>query len=116
MAQRLDARAGDFPRAFNALLATKREVSEDVDQAVRAIIEDVVARGDEALIEYTRRFDGLELTSDRLRVDDTLRGQIGEAARSRALAFDLANAIRRTEAIYAAALGRPDVDTARSRA
>ena len=70
MAQRLDARAADFPRAFNALLATKREVSGDVDQAVRAILEDVVARGDEALIEYTRRFDGLELTPESLRVGE----------------------------------------------
>ena len=41
-------------RAFAALLAPKREVSEDVDAGVRAIIEDVVARGDEALIAYTR--------------------------------------------------------------
>jgi histidinol dehydrogenase len=68
MARRLDAREAGFPRAFNALLAAKREVSEDVDQAVRAIIEDVVARGDEALVEYTRRFDRLELTPERLRV------------------------------------------------
>ena len=46
----------------------KREVSEDVDQAVRAIIEDVRARGDLALIDYTARFDRMALTPDRLRV------------------------------------------------
>jgi histidinol dehydrogenase len=68
MAQRLDAREPGFPRAFSNLLAAKREVSEDVDQVVRAIIEDVVARGDEALIDYTRRFDGLALTAETLRV------------------------------------------------
>jgi histidinol dehydrogenase len=68
MAQRLDAREPGFPRAFQNLLSMKREVSEDVDQAVRAIIEDVVARGDEALIDYTRRFDGLDLTAETLRV------------------------------------------------
>ena len=71
MVQRLDAREADFPRAFNALLATKREVSEDVDQAVRVIIEDVVARGDAALIELTRRFDHLDLTPETLRIPES---------------------------------------------
>src|ERR671912_794374 len=68
MAQRLDARGASFPGAFARLLATKREVSEDVDEAVRAIIEDVRERGDRALIDYTRRFDGLELTPETLRI------------------------------------------------
>lgn len=70
MAQRLDARDPDFPQAFADLLAAKREVSEDVDQAVRAIIEDVIARGDEAVIDYTRRFDALDLTPDSLQVSE----------------------------------------------
>jgi histidinol dehydrogenase len=70
MAQRLDARDPGFTQAFADLLAAKREISEDVDQAVRAIIEDVVARGDEAVIDYTRRFDALDLTTDNLRVSD----------------------------------------------
>jgi histidinol dehydrogenase len=70
MAQRLDARDASFPRAFADLLSAKREVSEDVDQAVRAIIEDVVVRGDEALIDYTYRFDGLALQPETLRVSD----------------------------------------------
>jgi histidinol dehydrogenase len=68
MAQRLDAREASFPGAFARLLATKREVSEDVDEAVRAIIEDVRERGDRALIDYTGRFDGLELTPETLRI------------------------------------------------
>ncbi len=70
MAQRLDAREASFAGAFARLLGTKREVSEDVDEAVRAIIEDVAARGDDALIDYTRRFDGLELTPETLRISD----------------------------------------------
>jgi histidinol dehydrogenase len=70
MAQRLDARDPGFAGAFNALLSMKREVSEDVDQAVRAIIEAVAARGDAALIEFTRRFDGLDLSPETLRVSD----------------------------------------------
>ncbi|WP_134494085.1 histidinol dehydrogenase [Microvirga pakistanensis] len=70
MAQRLDARDASFPKAFAALLSAKREVSEDVDQTVRVIIEDVVARGDEALIDYTYRFDGLALQPETLRISD----------------------------------------------
>ena len=54
--------------AFAALLSAKREVSEDVDQAVRAIIEDVVARGDEALIDYTHGSTDLALTPETLRI------------------------------------------------
>ena len=70
MAQRLDAREASFPKAFAALLSAKREVSEDVDQAVRAIIEEVMVRGDEALIDFTLRFDGLALQPETLRISD----------------------------------------------
>ncbi|HEV2557988.1 MAG TPA: histidinol dehydrogenase [Microvirga sp.] len=70
MAQRLDARAPGFAQAFAGLLSMKREVSEDVDAVVRAIIEDVIARGDEALVEYTRRFDDLDIGKDTLRIGD----------------------------------------------
>ena len=52
-----------FDAAFLALLGMKREEAEDVDQAVAAIIADVRARGDAAVIELTARFDRLELTS-----------------------------------------------------
>ena len=70
MVQRLDAREASFPKAFAALLSAKREVSEDVDQAVRAIIEEVMVRGDEALIDFTLRFDGLALQPETLRISD----------------------------------------------
>jgi histidinol dehydrogenase len=68
MARRLDARDPGFESAFAALLAGKREVAEDVDGTVRDIIADVRARGDAAVIDYTRGFDALELTPQRLRV------------------------------------------------
>ena len=55
MAQRLDAREAGFARAFAGLLAAKREVSEDVDEAVRTIIADVTARGDAASITPARQ-------------------------------------------------------------
>jgi len=65
---RLDARAADFPQQFRAFLDTKREASVDVEQAVRAIIADVAARGDAALIELTQKFDRVDLAKLGLRV------------------------------------------------
>jgi histidinol dehydrogenase len=60
----------DFASAFQAFLAGKREVSEDVDQAVRAIIADVRARGDAALLDLTQRFDRFDLAKAGIRVSD----------------------------------------------
>jgi histidinol dehydrogenase len=101
MAQRLDARDPDFPRAFSVLLRQKREISEDVDQAVRAIIDDVVARGDAALIDQTRRFDGLDLTPQTLRVSDReIEGALGRCSREALDALDLAR--ERIEAYHRA--------------
>ena len=70
MPQRLDAARPGFAEAFAALLGAKREVSEDVDTAVAGIIREVMARGDEALIEFTARFDRFDLTPETLRVSD----------------------------------------------
>ena len=66
MPQFLDATAPGFKAAFAALLGMKREDSPDVDAAVALIIAEVRARGDQAVIELTARFDRLELTPDTL--------------------------------------------------
>ncbi|MDQ0392615.1 histidinol dehydrogenase [Labrys monachus] len=68
MPVRLTSTQADFAAAFAALLAAKREISEDVDTVVRGIIEAVVARGDAALIDYTARFDRLTLSAETLRI------------------------------------------------
>ena len=52
MAIILDMGAADFEPRFRALLEAKRESALDVDAAVAAIIADVRARGDAALVEY----------------------------------------------------------------
>ena len=57
----LDVRSGDFAQKFRAFLDTKREAAADVEAAVRAIVGDVAARGDDAVKEYTLKFDGLDL-------------------------------------------------------
>ena len=76
MPLRLSTRAADFEHRFASLLAMKREVSEEVNDVVRAIGQDVAARGDAAVIEYTAKFDKLALTPSTLRVTD---GQIETA-------------------------------------
>jgi histidinol dehydrogenase len=68
VAVRLSRSDPDFERRFAALLAAKREVAEDVEAAVRAIVDDVRRRGDAALLDYTARFDRISLAADRLRV------------------------------------------------
>jgi histidinol dehydrogenase len=70
MVMRLDMTHADFAASFEALLAMKREVSDEVDHIVRDIIADVVARGDEALIDYSRRFDRVDLAAMGLRVTE----------------------------------------------
>lgn len=56
----------DFEARFTALLSAKREDSPDVDDTVAAIIADVCARGDRAVIELTKEFDRLALTPETL--------------------------------------------------
>jgi len=80
MAVRLDAADADFEARFSALISAKRETPADVDEAVRAIIADVRARGDAALIEHTRRLDKHELTAAHLRVSPDEIGAALESA------------------------------------
>jgi histidinol dehydrogenase len=68
VAVRFDRSDADFEQRFAALISAKRETAEDVETAVRAILDDVRQRGDAALIDYTRKFDKLDLTADRLAV------------------------------------------------
>jgi histidinol dehydrogenase len=68
MAIRLETTSGDFAKEFRALLDAKREASADVEAAVRAIVADVAAHGDDALKNYTRKFDQCDLDRAGLRV------------------------------------------------
>jgi histidinol dehydrogenase len=65
---RLDARAPDFAARFLAFLDTKREAAADVEQVVRAILADVEARGDLALLDLTRKYDRVDLDASGLRI------------------------------------------------
>jgi histidinol dehydrogenase len=68
MPVRLDRNSADFAQRFAGFLAIKREVSADIESATRAIVDDVAARGDLALIEATRKFDRLDLKPGGLRI------------------------------------------------
>jgi len=57
----LDMGANGFEAEFEVLLNSKREAAPDVDAAVAAIIDDVRRRGDAALVDYSRRFDRVDL-------------------------------------------------------
>ena len=63
----LNSQTSDFEKGFKKLLLAKREDSVDVNLSVREIISAVIERGDQALIEYTQKFDRISLTSDKLR-------------------------------------------------
>ena len=62
MAHRLDSAGAGFAAAFEALLAARRGVAEDVDREAAAIVEGVREGGDAALLDYTARFDRIALT------------------------------------------------------
>ena len=79
MTTRISQTDRDFEPRLAALLAAKREVAEDVAGSVRAIIRDVHARGDAALVEYTEKFDRLALQPESLRISEADRAVAGEA-------------------------------------
>ncbi len=68
MARRLDAADPGFEAAFSALVGARRARDEDVEAEVAAIIAEVRARGDAALVEFTARFDRIELAPEDLRL------------------------------------------------
>ena len=53
-----------FEQAFQRLVRDRRESDDDVARDVSLILENVRNRGDQALAEYTQRFDGHSLSQD----------------------------------------------------
>ena len=71
MTLRLRADEREFKDRFGALLGARRQGSADVDGVVAEITADVRRRGDAALVDYTARFDRLDLTPDTLRLPES---------------------------------------------
>lgn len=61
--RRLSSADPGFSAELGALLAYEAQTDASVQAAVEAIVNDVRARGDEALLDYTRRFDRLPVAS-----------------------------------------------------
>ena len=61
---RLSTASPDFEAKFARVVAERRESAGDVSKTVSGILHEVRARGDEALAEYTHRFDRYSLAND----------------------------------------------------
>jgi histidinol dehydrogenase len=107
VAVRLDQDDSDFDARFAALLAAKREVSEDVEAAARKIVDDVRANGDAALIDHTARLDGIELTPATIAVSEEEFAHAERSVAPEALAA-LLLARDRIEAFHARQMPRDD--------
>jgi histidinol dehydrogenase len=68
MPMKLDSASPDFAAAFARFLATKREVSANIDAAVAGIVARVRAEGDAALIALSAEFDRVDLVKLGLRI------------------------------------------------
>src|SRR5260370_8015708 len=105
---RLDASAPGFEGDFSAFLGRDRDTDENVDRVVADIIADVRARGDAAVLEYTRKFDKVDVDVKGLRIAQAEREKAAAkvpAAQREALEF----AARRIEAFHRELLPK-DVD------
>lgn len=75
---------GGFEAAFARLLTRAQSADPEIETRVRAILEDVRARGDAALLDYTRQYDRrmvasvVELEIPRPRLRETARALVKE--------------------------------------
>jgi histidinol dehydrogenase len=60
---RLSSTDANFDEGLSALLAFESTQDETVNETVIHILADIKRRGDDALLDYTRRFDHLEVSS-----------------------------------------------------
>lgn len=89
MVRRLISNAPEFAADFAALMSDKRAGNTALGERVRMIISQVRERGDEALLEFAARFDGVAPKS--LRVgDDEIEAAEASCAPEALAALDLA--------------------------
>lgn len=78
MPLRLSAADSGFGDAFASYISQGRDTAADVTGVVSDIIADVRARGDAAVVDYTRKFDRLDVSGG-LRIDPDLIAAAREA-------------------------------------
>ena len=60
---RLSSSQSDFQQRLDQLLRFDAAQDEAISKTVKEIVSDIRARGDQALLEMTARFDGVNATS-----------------------------------------------------
>lgn len=81
MTLRINIQDVDFEKQFKSFLNSKRENAADVNAVVVEILENVRKKGDEALLEYTNKFDRTNLTAQSMRVStDEIKQAVSECA------------------------------------
>ena len=89
----LDAQRPDFEAEFSRFLSIRRDSDSDVDGAVAAIIKDVRARGDDAIIELTAQFDRFDVSAQTLAFSDAeIAAEIAKVPGAEREALELAAA------------------------
>jgi histidinol dehydrogenase len=79
MTRRLNINDAGFEADFARLLGDKREQAADVNEAVAGILADVKTRGDAAVRDYTKQFDGFDLPASGARMTaDQIRQEADE--------------------------------------
>lgn len=84
----------NFAARLLELTAASNLFDPEIEQRTRAILQDVYLHGDEALLEFTEKFDGAKLTTEQLAVtqaelmaaslkaDESLRAAVAEAEKN----------------------------------
>ena len=106
--KRLDTLSTSFEQDLANLLADRSSDERSVAEPVRAILADVRQRGDEALCDYTARFDRLTLPAENLRISAEEIATQADLVPSD-LMDALKTAARRIEAFHAAQMPK-DLD------
>ena len=106
--KRLDTLNARFEQDLANLLADRSSDERSVAEPVRAILADVRQRGDEALCDYTARFDRLTLPAEKLRISAEEIATQADLVPSD-LMDALKTAARRIEAFHAAQMPK-DLD------
>jgi histidinol dehydrogenase len=110
MPRRLKTGAGSFAAEFAALCGARRGSEAAVDAIVAEILANVKSRGDAAVLDYTKRFDNLDLTSVDVRVAAQEVAEATAMCPAETLAA-LQLAARRIEAFHRRQLPRDDLYT-----
>jgi len=84
----------NFSQKLREVTALSSLFDPEIEQRTRAILHEIYVRGDDALVEFTERFDGAKLSADQLAVtqaelmaaslkaDESLRAAVAEAEKN----------------------------------